>query len=310
MYFIFGIFLAAGAVCGLVLHFRKKAVVRKICGMSSCEKADRLCELLHPWGFTYLPSMDVLASEKDAWQREFGYHAAFDRSAPHFHMIFDCEPVYFDYLGETWLIEFWKGQYGINTGGEIGVYHAGRLLESKERENAHFQSVSDDQMLPLSMELTEGGRRIFSICDRHWWLTGFDVGKFSRPEELEMKISVTCPDREMAEAFVKGMLEAGYDRCELTLCDRTVSLLFDRPRSQQAASGKRFFERCQRRLAQWSNRLWCSLYCWITGIFCSTQDRMLYLYLMLPFVFRRLVRFRKSKRQRCPGRQSGRGGCL
>ena len=145
--------------------------------------------------------MDVLSSGKDAWQREFGYHAAFDRSAPHFHMIFDCEPVYFDYLGETWLIEFWKGQYGINTGGEIGVYHAGRLLESNERENAHFQSVSDDQMLPLSMELTEGGRRIFSICGRHWWLTGFDVGRFSRPEELEMKISVTCPDREMAEAF-------------------------------------------------------------------------------------------------------------
>ena len=155
MYFIFGIFLAAGAVCGLVLHFRKKAVIQKICGMSSCEKADRLCELLHPWGFTYLPSMDVLSSEKDAWQRAFGYHAAFDRSAPHFHMIFDCEPVYFDYRGETWLIEFWKGQYGINTGGEISVYHAGRLLGQKERKNAHFQSVSDDQMLPLSMELTE-----------------------------------------------------------------------------------------------------------------------------------------------------------
>ena len=39
-------------------------------------------------------------------------------------MIIDCEPVRFYYGGKKWLIELWKGQYGMTTGCEIGVYTA------------------------------------------------------------------------------------------------------------------------------------------------------------------------------------------
>ena len=31
--------------------------------------------------------------------------------------VFMCLPVYFDYGGKTWLMEFWKGGYGITAGG-------------------------------------------------------------------------------------------------------------------------------------------------------------------------------------------------
>ena len=30
-------------------------------------------------------------------------------------MVFETLPVYFDYAGKTWLIQIWKGQYGICT---------------------------------------------------------------------------------------------------------------------------------------------------------------------------------------------------
>ena len=33
-------------------------------------------------------------------------------------MVFETLPVYFDYAGKTWLIQIWKGQYGICTGCE------------------------------------------------------------------------------------------------------------------------------------------------------------------------------------------------
>ena len=39
-------------------------------------------------------------------------------------MIIDCEPICFMYGGKNWMIELWKGQYGLETGGEIGVYNA------------------------------------------------------------------------------------------------------------------------------------------------------------------------------------------
>lgn len=58
------------------------------------------------------PEEEILVSTEDAWQRKYGYEALYDALAPHFNMIFDYYPVYFDYQGKTWLIEFWKGLYG------------------------------------------------------------------------------------------------------------------------------------------------------------------------------------------------------
>ena len=54
--------------------------------------------------------------------------------APRFQMVFDALPVYFDYQKKTWLIEFWKGQYGINTGAEIGIYTGSGRWKVKERQ--------------------------------------------------------------------------------------------------------------------------------------------------------------------------------
>lgn len=152
---------------------QEKRVIRRICKMSFCEKYCKLNELIHPWGFSYLPSQDIFTSELDAWQRKFGYHSLFDQSAPHFNMVFDCEPIYFNYQGRTWRIEFWKGQYGINTGGEIGVYCADSIVAPEQYADAHFHSVEDSQLLCLEMELYEKGCRLFRIRERHWWLTGF-----------------------------------------------------------------------------------------------------------------------------------------
>ena len=71
--------------------------------------------------------------------------------APRFQMVFDSLPVYFNYRGRTWLIEFWKGQYGINAGGEIGIYHCDRLLSESEYRNAHFKAAGEEEMLPCTL---------------------------------------------------------------------------------------------------------------------------------------------------------------
>lgn len=70
-------------------------------------------------------------------------------------MVFNALPVYFDYDGRTWLIEFWKGQYGLHTGCEIGVYCSDRILRPAERSAELFHAVSDEELLPMSFVLKQ-----------------------------------------------------------------------------------------------------------------------------------------------------------
>ena len=97
------------------LIWRREKCKRKVKQMSEREKMILLNELTTPFGFAYEPGQDIFVSQIHAWQRKEGYEALFDNLASKFNMIMDCFPVYFDYRNRTWLIEFWKGQYGINS---------------------------------------------------------------------------------------------------------------------------------------------------------------------------------------------------
>ena len=153
MYLLFGLFLLLCILFLLLNFWKRRRIICKICAMDSCEKACLLDEILEPFGFCYLVDQDAVTSRVDAWQREFGYCSLFDKSAVHFQMVFDCEPIYFCHDGRTWMIEFWKGQYGITAGAEIGVYRTEGILAPEQYEHALFQSVSDEDLFPMSMEL-------------------------------------------------------------------------------------------------------------------------------------------------------------
>src|SRR3954453_3455004 len=66
-------------------------------------------------GFTYDPAQDIILSRMDPLQRKFGYAFGYDASALAMSMVIDCEPIFF-YHGKHWMIELWKGQYGLETG--------------------------------------------------------------------------------------------------------------------------------------------------------------------------------------------------
>lgn len=82
-----------------------------------------LNNMLKTYGYSYDVKQDIFISNHDAWQRAMGYTRIFDEAAAPMSMIIDCEPIYFEYDNKRWLIEFWKGQYGMTTGCEIGVYY-------------------------------------------------------------------------------------------------------------------------------------------------------------------------------------------
>jgi hypothetical protein len=73
-------------------------------------------------GYEYDAGQDMFYSIMNPWQRKYGYCKIYDEAAAPLGMIIDCEPVHFEYQGRKWLIEFWKGQYDLTTGCEIGIY--------------------------------------------------------------------------------------------------------------------------------------------------------------------------------------------
>lgn len=276
----------------IINHCHVKSIQKKICRLSCCEKVELLNELTKPFGFTYTPCQDLFTSRADAWQRELGYCELYDRSAPLAQMVIDCEPFYFDYKDRTWLIELWKGQYGINTGAEIGIYHADTLLSPKEYSTALFQAADNEEMLEMSMELFAGRQQLFYCYKRHWWLTGFLMGCFSHPADLTLKASIQFPEPAMLEAFLNAVIQRGYPKCAYCVEGTSITLIFRHPYYTQP---------CQLlplscSFSQWKNKCFCRLFLWITQPFVCSVDQLLYLYELLPFAFRRTIQICKPRR--------------
>lgn len=290
MYLYIGIILLICILCILLCLLRRKNAIEKVCHMTCEQKCCLMENLLFPFGYTYIRSQDIFSSSLDAWQKRFGYSAFYDRSASRFHMVFDALPVYFNYAGRTWLMEFWKGQYGINAGCEIGIYCSDRILDPAEYSAELFHAVREDEMLPLSFQLIHENLLLADLNQIHWWLTAFCTGYFAGPEDLKMEISVTFPNFCMASAFTTALEAKGYDVyvCGLKVCfdfNKCLECHFSRP------------ARLYRRWIQWQNRLLCRLFLWFTKPFSSSLDRALFLFECLPSLFHRVFQIHRSRRK-------------
>lgn len=291
---IFALLLLLFLISFLYLYIRKLYAVRKIKAMSVSEKLERINQVSFPLGFEYILSQDLFTSKIDAWQKDCGYCGLYDRTAPLFHMIFDCEPIYFDYGGSTWMIELWKGQYGITAGCEIGIYRAEGIVPESQRRNALFLDVPKEQRPVFSVMLFKNGLRTCYLCRKHWWLTSFHVGQYAAPENLEMKVTITFPDPEMCRAFITGLEKAGYLPSDIYANDTSAAFTFSVPRT-----GQPFLRRSgYHRWILFKNRVLLFFYLQITSPFCFTLDRLLLLYEFLPVLFRHILKIRRIRKPR------------
>lgn len=278
----------------VILNYcHRRKIIKKICCMDCETKCNILNNLLEPFGYSYLLSQDIFTSRIDAWQKEFGYTALYDKTAYRFGMVFDCIPIYFDYNNKTWLIEVWKGQYGINTGAETGIYYADKILSKEDYHSAIFKPASNYEMPVFSFHLYKNNALISNISGHHWWLTSFTLGMFSNPQSLKMRISVTFKDKNMCYAFAQGLIDTGYNPNDINVLRDTVIFLFDSS-SKITSRYKRF----RIKLTQSANRFWCSIFLKVTKPFTSSLDRCLYLYYHIPFAFRRTLRIKRFRKRR------------
>lgn len=229
----------------------------------SLDDKQKLEQMLKDTGYSFDDKKSIFYARTDAWQKKYGYCQLYDEAMAPLSMIVDCEPVRFDYNNEKWLIELWKGEYGITTGGEIGIYKTEDqdLSIPEVFSGTFYHAILDEDWLLMSMTLRKGDQILFQRRDRHWWLTGFVLGEFSEPGELVMDAGITLKDDGMRRAFVNKLIQMGYSGRKIRVVGNTVHLIYDVPHSPQPYTRADPLES----LMQKKNRYLCEQYMKFSG---------------------------------------------
>lgn len=241
---------------------------------------------LKPYGFAYDPKQEIFFSIMDAWQRQHGYCKSYDLMSPFINLIFDSEPIYFDYDNRRWLIEFWKGQYGMTTGGEVGVYVSAKEEDkSKKPDLIIYDSVSDDELFPISFILKKNDYPILTRSDTHWWVTGFKLGDFSKPSQLAMDITIELKDENMCKAFVDALKKTGYKDTEVQINNNLVSITFTKPYTRKPFT----LTKIGVSYAQATNKRNCNIYNYMTRHYPNTLDKLNHIKQQYPLLYEQML---------------------
>ena len=297
------LYIAAGILIILLLlcliwvlchRYRARCLVRI---RTDEEKCRDLNKAVGAFGFQYDICQDIFYSRRDAWQREMGYGRIYDEHAIGMGMLIDCEPLYFVYNKKSYLFELWKGQYGITTGAEMGFYVSDEV-DTEHPERLFYRSVEDEEMLSMRFVLRKRGRILMMRDEVHWWLTGFVLGEHSDAAQLAMEVSIGFPNYGMRNAFYEALLRAGYHKENICVEGLCIRFGFTKPHTCQP-------KHCKLRIwwVRWNNKRRCKKYLRVTGKFVRTIDRVDYLGMCFPGLYRMLGKLcRYPKKKRCkPG---------
>ncbi len=162
-------------------------------------------------------------NDKDAWQYNFGFGKIYDFVSPYILLEYDYIRVFFTYENKDWMLQMWKGQYGlVFYGGEIGIYNREHSDEGIN-EWTFFNCPSEEDWLNMEMTLwheqLDGtwNREFTREYDKYWWCTGFKNGHLRQEEpadELRLTGRITFKDEEMTRLVADGLVECGLVRAD------------------------------------------------------------------------------------------------
>ncbi|MBQ7597893.1 MAG: DUF4474 domain-containing protein [Clostridia bacterium] len=192
-------------------------------------------------GYLYDPVEDCFCTAEDPWQRNFGFNKVYDIASQAVMIQYDTDPIQFTcHEGEEWMIQPWKGQYGmVLYGSEVGVYK-----KYTDRNAEHYDCAKDEDLLMMEMDLykynydtKEWDHAFHRPYGSYWWITGFKFGyvrmvnpfeaqSFNTYRDLYIDARITLLDFDMLNAF-KAALDkqiakekaAGMTRMSYTVGD-------------------------------------------------------------------------------------------
>lgn len=151
-------------------------------------------------GFEYDEEQGIYYSQMNPLQRKFGFNFVYDMAAPMAGMYYSTKRIEFEYAGKEWMVQIWKGQYGITSGAEIGLY-------SRDPSKVmQYDCADDSELIEMQFDFYNMGEYVFSRGpEKHWWLTGFKVAHIGVPQFIEMDMTLNFQDNLMANEFQKAL---------------------------------------------------------------------------------------------------------
>ena len=151
-------------------------------------------------GFEYDEEQGIYYSQMNPLQRKFGFNFVYDMAAPMAGMYYSTKRIEFEYAGKEWMVQIWKGQYGITSGAEIGLY-------SRDPSKVmQYDCADDSELIEMQFDFYNMGEYVFSRGpEKHWWLTGFKVAHIGIPQFIEMDMTLNFQDNLMANEFQKAL---------------------------------------------------------------------------------------------------------
>lgn len=151
-------------------------------------------------GFEYDEKQGIYYSHLNPLQRQFGFNLVYDMAAPMVGMIYDTKRIEFNYKGKEWMIQIWKGQYGMTCGAEVGLYN-----RDPER-NFQYDCADDEELIEMQFDFYNQNEFVFSRGpEKHWWLTGFKILNVGVPVLIDLDITLKFTDKVMAQAFARSL---------------------------------------------------------------------------------------------------------
>jgi len=163
-----------------------------------------------------LDANGIFYVEHPRWGEGFGSYQIYDLSSPLIQLVYGTVRVEFRYGGKDWLVQMWKGRYGmVMLGGEIGVYNrpAGQM-------DKRYSSALEEEELIMSVDIYQHNflkgetKYLFTRGPlSEWWLTGYVPGSFyeyNKKAEIIMVANIQFPDEEMLQAFETSFAAAGF----------------------------------------------------------------------------------------------------
>lgn len=155
--------------------------------------------------YSYSNTGNYFYTDDNPWQRNFGFNRIYDMSSAFIVLYYDTVRVKYPYGGYNWMVQMWKGQYGlIFIGSEIGLYY-------QKGSGVHYECATEDMEIMMQMTLYRDGRSapLFTRpYASHWWTTAFVPGKlkqFSDRSELTMVGKLTFKTEAEAKLFCSSL---------------------------------------------------------------------------------------------------------
>ena len=157
-------------------------------------------KILIACGFEYDAKQGIYYSHLNPLQRKFGFNFVYDMAAPMVGMVYDTKRIEFVYDDLEWMVQIWKGQYGITSGAEIGLYN--RPLDRVMQ----YDCADDEDLIEMQFDFYNQNELVFSRGpEKHWWLTGFKIFNVGIPTLIDLDMTLKFTNVTMARAFYNSL---------------------------------------------------------------------------------------------------------